>query len=202
MSHDPKKALQRKTLRRVLSYIRPQAPLLLLSLLLSLLTVGFSLLLPILIGRGIDCIVGPGQVDGPRLLRLLAMVLFSVGTSALCQWLSGVLSNRLAYGTVRSVRRDAFAHIQQLPLSYLDAHPAGDTVSRMISDVDTFSDGLLLGFTQLFTGVITILGTLAFMLTLSPWITLAVVVMTPRSLFAAFSTVTRRAIFRLPSTIS
>ena len=185
MSKDPKKVLQRKTLRRVLSYIRPQAPLLLLSLLLSLLTVGFSLLLPILVGRGIDCIVGPGQVDGPRLVRLLAMVLFSVGTSALCQWLSGILNNRLAYGTVRSVRRDAFAHIQQLPLSYLDAHPTGDTVSRMISDVDTFSDGLLLGFTQLFTGVMTILGTLAFMLTLSPWITLAVVVLTPLSLFAA-----------------
>ena len=200
MSHDPKKALQRKTLRRVLSYIRPSAPLLLLSLLLSLLTVGFSLLLPILIGRGIDCIVGPGQVDGPRLLRLLAMVLFSVSTSALCQWLSGVLSNRLAYGTVRSVRRDAFAHIQQLPLSYLDAHPAGDTVSRMISDVDTFSDGLLLGFTQLFTGVITILGTLAFMLTLSPWITLAVVVLTPLSLFAArFISSRTYEMFRLQS---
>ncbi|MCR5296024.1 MAG: ABC transporter ATP-binding protein/permease [Clostridiales bacterium] len=181
--HD--RSLQARALRRVLRYVRPHTPLLGLSLILNLLTVGLSLLVPILIGRGIDCVIGPANVDFPALAALLVKVLACVGASAVCQWLAGVLNNRLTYITVRDIRRDAFRHIQDLPLSFLDSRPTGDTVSRMITDVDTFADGLLMGFTQLFSGVMTILGTLAFMLALSPLTTLAVVVLTPVSLFVA-----------------
>jgi ATP-binding cassette subfamily B protein len=176
---------QKGSLRRVLAYVRPQWPLVVLALLLSLLTVGLTLAIPILIGQAIDCIVSSGQVDFPRLTTLLFVTLGCVAASALFQWLCGIISNRLTYRTVGAIRQDAFTHFQQLPLKYLDAHPVGDLVSRMIADVDTFADGLLMGFTQLFTGVMTILGTLGFMLTLSPLITLVVVVLTPLSLFVA-----------------
>ena len=177
--------MNKKIIRRVLAYIRPRAGLALLSLLLNLLTVGLTLLSPILIGRGIDCIAGPGEVDFARLADLLGKVALCVGASALLQWLTGLLNNRLTFCTVQEIRRDAFRHIQALPLKYLDSHPSGDLVSRMITDVDTFADGLLMGFTQLFSGVMTILGTLVFMLTLNPLITLVVVVLTPVSLLAA-----------------
>ena len=173
------------TLRRVLRYLRPRTPLLLLTLLLNLVSVVLSLLIPILIGRGIDCIVAPGQVRFEDLFRILASVAVCIGVSAAAQWLAGILSNRLTYLTVQAIRQEAFRHIQVLPVSYLDAHPVGDLVSRMITDVDTFADGLLLGFAQLFSGGLTILGTLCFMLALSPVITLAVVVLTPLSLFVA-----------------
>jgi len=173
------------SLRRVLAYVRPQWPLVALALLLSLLSVGLTLAIPILIGQAIDCIVASGQVDFARMGTLLIATAACIGASALFQWLCGIISNRLTYRTVGAIRRDAFAHFQALPLKYLDAHPVGDLVSRMIADVDTFADGLLMGFTQLFTGVMTILGTLGFMLTLSPLITLVVVVLTPLSLFVA-----------------
>ena len=176
---------QVRTLHRVLAYIRPHRWLLAGLILFNLLTVALALLVPILIGRGIDCIVSEGQVDFDRLGTLLLMVLVCIVTSGLFQWLTGIMNNRLTYTSVRQIRHDAFRHIQVLPLRFLDAHPVGDTVSRMISDVDTFADGLLMGFTQLFSGIITILGTLIFMLTLSPLITLAVVVLTPVSLFVA-----------------
>ncbi len=177
--------MNRQTIRRVLAYIRPRFPLALLSLVLNLLTVILTLLIPILIGRGIDCILGPGQVDFPKLADLLLKVGGCIAASALLQWLTGLLNNRLTFCTVQDIRQDAFRHIQKLPLKYLDSHPSGDLVSRMITDVDTFADGLLMGFTQLFSGVMTILGTLVFMLALNPLITLAVVVLTPVSLLVA-----------------
>ena len=177
--------MNKTVIRRVLAYIRPRFAIALLSLLLNLLTVVLTLLIPILVGRGIDCIVGPDQVDLTRLADLLLKVGICVASSALLQWFTGLLNNRLAFCTVQDIRQDAFRHIQQLPLKYLDSHPSGDLVSRMITDVDTFADGLLMGFTQLFSGVMTILGTLVFMLSLNPLITLAVVVLTPVSLLVA-----------------
>ena len=177
--------MNKTVIRRVLAYIRPRSGLALLSLLLNLGTVILTLLSPILIGKGIDCIVGPEQVDFTKLADLLLKVGICIGASALLQWLTGLLNNRLTYCTVQDIRQDAFRHIQQLPLKYLDSHPSGDLVSRMITDVDTFADGLLMGFTQLFSGVMTIIGTLVFMLMLSPLITLVVIVLTPISLLVA-----------------
>lgn len=178
-------AEQRAVLARVMRYIRPHLPKLLASLLLSLIVVVLTLNLPILVGRAIDCIVGAGQVDFGALARVLQTIAVCIVLTAAAQWLQSDLNNRVTYATVRDIRRDAFARIQQLPLSYLDSHPTGDIVSRMIADVDTFADGLLMGFTQLFTGVMTIAGTLVFMFALSPAITLAVVVITPVSLLVA-----------------
>jgi len=180
-----KRSAQMQTLRRVLRYIRPHRGVLLLALLLNLLTVALTLLLPILVGRGIDCIAGPGQVRLEELARLLAGIIACIAGTALLQWLAGILVNRLTYHTVRDIRADAFEMIQRLPLSFLDARPVGDTVSRMITDVDTFADGLLMGFTQLFSGVLTILGTLGFMCSLSPLIAALVVLLTPISLLVA-----------------
>ena len=177
--------MNNKTIRRVLAYIRPRFAMALLSLLLNLLTVVLTLLIPILVGRCIDCIVGPGQVDFARLADLLVKAGICIAAAALLQWLTGLLNNRLTFCTVQDIRQDAFRHIHRLPLRYLDSHPSGDLVSRMITDVDTFADGLLMGFTQLFSGVMTILGTLVFMLTLNPLITLVVVVLTPVSLLVA-----------------
>ncbi len=180
-----KRSYQSATLRRVLAYLRPQGGWIWLSLILSLGFVALSLFLPILVGRAVDCIAGPGRVDFGQLGSILVTIAVCIGVSAACQWVTGMLNNRIATQTVRDMRHDAFRHLHALPLKYLDAHAAGDILSRMITDVDTFSDGLLMGFTQLFTGVMTILGTLIFMLRLSPVITLVVVVLTPLSLFAA-----------------
>ena len=177
--------MNKKIIRRVLAYIRPRSGLAALSLFLNLLNVILTLLIPILVGKAIDCIVGPGQVDFAMLADLLLKVGICVGSSALLQWLTGLLNNRLTFCTVQDIRRDAFRHIQQLPLKYLDSHPSGDLVSRMITDVDTFADGLLMGFTQLFSGVMTIIGTLVFMMTLNPLITLVVVILTPVSLLVS-----------------
>ncbi len=191
---------QFKTLRRVMRYIKPQLPWLLGSLALSLVSVALTLYIPILVGRAVDCIVSSGNVDFAGLYRALAEIGVCTAATAMCQWIVATINNRITYRCVADIRRDAFAHIQQLPLHYLDAHPAGDTVSRMISDVDTFADGLLMGFTQLFTGLATILGTLIFMLTLSPAITLVVVLITPVSLLVANFIATRTySMFRLQS---
>ena len=191
---------QSATLRRVLRYIRPYLPMLALSLLLALITVALTLYVPILVGRAVDCLPGVGTVDFPALRRVLATIGVCVLATAAAQWVMNVINNKITYLTVQDIRRDAFAHMQALPLSYLDAHPSGDTVSRMISDADTFADGLLMGFTQLFTGVVTILGTLVFMLTLSPRITLVVVLITPVSLLVANFIASRTySMFRLQS---
>ncbi len=177
--------MKNSTLRRVLSFIRPRLPLAGFSLFLNLLTVALTLLIPILVGRCIDCVVAPGRVDFSSLSGYLVKIAICVAFTALFQWLTGLLNNRLTFCTVQDIRREAFNRLQHLPLRYLDAQPSGDLVSRMITDVDTFADGLLLGFTQLFSGVITILGTLIFMLSLNPLITLAVVLLTPVSLLVA-----------------
>ena len=191
---------QSATMRRVLRYIRPYLPMLALSLVLALITVALTLYIPILVGRAVDCLLGVGAVDFDTLRTVLLTIGVCVLLTAAAQWVMNVINNRITYLTVQDIRRDAFAHIQSLPLSYLDAHPSGDTVSRMISDADTFADGLLMGFTQLFTGVVTILGTLVFMLTLSPRITLVVVLITPVSLLVANFIASRTySMFRLQS---
>ena len=191
---------QSATMRRVLRYIRPYLPMLALSLVLALITVALTLYVPILVGRAVDCLLGVGAVDFDTLRTVLLTIGVCVLLTAAAQWVMNVINNRITYLTVQDIRRDAFAHMQELPLSYLDAHPSGDTVSRMISDADTFADGLLMGFTQLFTGVVTILGTLVFMLTLSPRITLVVVLITPVSLLVANFIASRTySMFRLQS---
>ena len=188
MANDKKKpsiASQGAVMRRVLRYIGPHVSLVVLSLALCLISVALTLYVPILVGRAVDCIVGPNAVDFAALKPILLTIAVCIVVTAAAQWLMNALHNRITYDTVRDIRRDAFAHIQNLPLSYLDAHPTGDTVSRMIADVDTFADGLLMGFTQLFTGVITILGTIGFMLSVNVGITIVVLVVTPVSLFVA-----------------
>ena len=191
---------QGATLRRVLRYIKPYLPMLVLSLVLALITVALTLYVPILVGWAVDCLIGVNAVDFAGLRTVLVTIGACVLATAAAQWIMNVINNRITYLTVQDIRRDAFAHMQELPLSYLDAHPSGDTVSRMISDADTFADGLLMGFTQLFTGVVTILGTLVFMLTLSPRITLVVVLITPVSLLVANFIASRTySMFRLQS---
>ncbi len=183
-----KKAAQKApkgTLLRVLSYLKGYRFFLVCSLLLALGSVALTLWLPVLIGNAIDCILAPGRVDFDAIFSIFKKGVFAIALTALFQWLMNVCNNKMTYGVARNIRNDAFRHLQSLPLSYLDSHPTGDTVSRLISDVDQFTDGLLLGFTQLFTGVLTILGTLAFMLWLHPGITLVVVLVTPLSLFVA-----------------
>lgn len=200
MADKKKTSMQTAAFKRVLTYIKPQLPALLFSLLMALVCVVLTLYVPIFIGAAIDCIIGPGEVNFSELIKLLLTVAVCIGVTAVAQWLQTVINNRITYHAVRDIRRDAFAHIQQLPLSYLDSHPTGDTVSRMISDVDTFADGLLMGFTQLFTGVLTIVGTLGFLLSMSVPITLVVVVLTPVSLLVARFIATRTyAMFRLQS---
>lgn len=178
-------AAQMRTLRRVLTYVGRYRSCLIASLLLCLLTVAATLYVPILTGSAVDLLLGPGQVDFAALWPILLRICLLVGFTALAQWLMSLLNNRMTYCTVRDIRTDAFARIQQMPLSYLDSHPTGDLVSRVIADVDQFADGLLMGFTQLFTGVLTILGTLYFMFSVNALIALAVVVITPLSLVAA-----------------
>ena len=190
MAAEKKKAAP-GTVKKVLAHIKKYRLLLLLSILLAAFTVVLTLYVPILIGRAIDGIVGEGQVDFGTIRPILIQIAVIVAGTALAQWLMNTVNNRITFGVVRDVRDEAFAHIQKLPLSYLDTHPTGSVVSRVIADADQFADGLLMGFTQLFTGVLTILGTLVFMLTLHPGITLVVVVLTPMSLLLARFIATR-----------
>ncbi len=178
-------AAKQDTLRRVLRYVDCYRGYLILSLLLCLLTVASTLYVPILTGSAVDLLIGPGQVRFDALWPILLQICLLVAVTALAQWLMNLCNNRLTYCTVRDIRTEAFNHIQHLPLSYLDRHPTGDLVSRVIADVDQFADGLLMGFTQLFTGVLTILGTLYFMFSVNAVIALAVVVITPLSLVVA-----------------
>ncbi len=179
-----RRAAQMRALRRVFAYIRRCRGLLVLSVLLAAATVGLTLYVPILLGRAIDAMVGAGQVDLEKIVRLLVLSGILVAVTAALKWVMNTVNNALTYRIVRDMRRDAFHHIQRLPLSYLDAHPSGEIVSRVIADVDQFADGLLMGSAQLFTGIMTIVGTLAFMLSIHPGIT-AVVVLTPLSLLLA-----------------
>ena len=175
----------KKTLLRVLRYIRQYRHLVLLSLLLSALSVVMSLYIPVLIGRAVDRIVGKGEVDFRALFGILRLMLFFIFASALSQWLMNHINNIVSYHVVEDIRTKLFSRIQNLPLSYLDSHPAGDTVSRVITDIDQFSQGLLLGFSQLFTGLLTILETLIFLFFIDIRIALLVVLLTPLSFLAA-----------------
>lgn len=177
--------VQKGTIPKVWRYIRRYRLLLILSMLFAAATVAMTLYLPILIGNAIDLIVSPGHVDFPGIRSLLIKIGIIAGCTGLTQWIMNMLNNRITYHIIRDVRQEAFGKLQILPLSYLDAHPSGSILSRIIADVDQFADGLLMGFTQLFTGVVTILGTLLFMLSISWKITLAVVLLTPLSLFIA-----------------
>ena len=175
----------RETLKRVLRSIRPYRGGVLLSLALALVTVALTLYVPILTGEAVDQILGPGQVDFSALAAILFRILWVVAVTALAQWLMNHINNRITYQVVKDIRTQAFGRMEELPLSYIDSHPSGDLISRIIADVDQFSEGLLMGFTQLFTGVLTILGTLIFMFSIHPLIALVVVVLTPLSLFVA-----------------
>lgn len=185
MAEKKKAKIQWSTLRQVLAYIGRYRWMLWCSVLLAAATVALTLYVPILLGRAIDRMVGAGQVDLEAILPLLVQSGVLVLLTAVLQWVMNTVNNALTYRIIRDMRRDAFYHLQKLPLSYLDTHPVGEIVSRMIADVDQFADGLLMGFTQLFTGVVTILGTLIFMLSIHPPITLVVVVLTPLSLLIA-----------------
>ena len=176
---------QTGTLRKVMHYLKRYWLLMTLSILFAGLTVAMTLYIPILVGRAVDLIVGPGAVDFAGIARILKEGCVIILATALLQWLMNMINNKITYQVVRDVRNEAFEKIQELPLRYLDRHPSGEVVSRIIADVDQFADGLLMGFTQLFTGTATILGTLVFMLTINVWITLLVVVLTPLSLFVA-----------------
>ena len=178
-------ASRKNTLRRVLRYVGRYKGYLLLSLALCVVTVASTLYVPILTGNAVDLMLGAGAVDFAALWPLLVKICVLIAVTAAAQWLMGLLNNRMTYCTVRDIRSDAFRHIQHLPLSFLDQNPTGDLVSRVIADVDQFADGLLLGFTQLFTGVLTILGTLFFMFSVNAVIAAAVVVITPLSLVVA-----------------
>nr|MDY5756212.1 ABC transporter ATP-binding protein [Eubacteriales bacterium] len=180
------KAASRKLiLGKLLKKSRSYLPVFILSVVLAVLTVIGTLLAPLFIGQAIDCIVGAGDVDFDRILLIFIKIAVSVGIAALAQWLLSLCSNRMTYGIVHDIRDEAFDHIQRLPLSYLDSHPTGDIVSRIITDVEQLANGLLLGFTNFFTGVMTILGALAFMLSVNLPVALVVVVVTPLSLLCA-----------------
>ncbi|HIT41080.1 MAG TPA: ABC transporter ATP-binding protein [Candidatus Caccovicinus merdipullorum] len=174
-----------RTLKRVLSYIKKYRVSVIFSIILATITVALTLYVPVLTGQAVDCILGPGQVDYQMLVQILLKIAVIVLITAAAQWLMNHINNQITYKVVKDIRTKAFNHLEVLPLSYLDRHPAGDVVSRIIADIDQFSEGLLLGFTQLFTGVMTILGTLLFMLSINPLITLVVVVITPVSFLVA-----------------
>ncbi|MBR6782251.1 MAG: ABC transporter ATP-binding protein [Clostridia bacterium] len=185
MNNKTKTATALSTMKKVLGYLKHYRLLFVLSLLLAVAVVGLTLYLPILMGKAIDLIVGPDQVNFTSLTPILIQSAVVICATALFQWVMNICNNRITFGVVRRLRHDAFTRIQSLPLSYLDKRPVGDTVSRVIADADQVTDGLLMGFSQFFTGILTILGTLCFMLTLNLPMTVWVVVATPLSLFVA-----------------
>ena len=175
----------KETFKRVLVYIDKYKYYLILSMLFAFVSVALVLYAPILVGNAIDCIIGPENVDFAAITSILIKLGIIIGITAVLQWLMNVCNNKITYNVSRDLRQTAFEKIQSLPCSYLDSHSNGDVVSRVITDVDQLADGLLMGFTQFFTGVVTIIGTLAFMLSINVWITLVVVVVTPLSFFIA-----------------
>ena len=174
-----------ETLKRVLDYIAAYRWAVCLSLLLALVTVAFTLYIPILTGKAVDEIVSQGNVDFSALISIIKKIIMAMAATAISQWLMNHINNIITYRVVKDIRTKAFGHLEVLPLSYIDSHPSGDIISRIIADIDQFSEGLLMGFTQFFTGLMTILGTLLFMVSINPLITLVVVVLTPVSLFVA-----------------
>ena len=191
-----------QTIRRVLKYLNTYKWLFFLSLLLAAAVVGFTIYIPILVGQAIDLAVDAGQVDFGGITAILFKILVISVVTGLLQWIMNVCNNKITFGIVRRLRADAFDKIQKLPLSYIDSHRTGDTVSRVITDVDQFSDGLLMGFSQLFTGALTIAATLGFMISINLTITVIVVVMTPLSLFvAAFIAKSTHSLFKKQSEV-
>ena len=175
----------KETMKRVLKFISPYKAKIVLMLLMAVITVAFTLYTPILIGQGVDNIVGPGNVNTKGLLKVIGTLAVVVLGTAVSQWVMNLLTNQVTYRVVQDIRGLAFAHLQEVPVSYMDASQPGDILSRIVSDVSQFSDGLLMGFTQLFTGVLTILGTIGFMMSISVKISLIVILLTPISLFVA-----------------
>lgn len=175
----------KQIIKKVLSYIGKYKFYLLFSVIFAAVSVALTLYVPILAGRAIDCIIGAGNVDFTAIKSILLQILIVVAVTAALQWFMNVLNNRITFNVVRDMREKAFCKIQVLPFKFLDSHANGDIVSKVISDADQFADGLLMGFTQLFTGVVTIIGTLCFMLSINVWITLVVVILTPLSFFIA-----------------
>ena len=176
---------QSETLKKVLRYLGKYRIYLVFTILLAALTVALTLYVPKLTGAAVDDIVGPGQVNFGGVIQILVKIGVSIAITAFAQWLMNICNNKMTYQIVQDVRNEAFKKIEILPLKYIDGHPYGEIVSRVIADVDQFADGLLMGFTQLFTGVATIIGTLGFMLSVNVKITLVVVIITPVSFFVA-----------------
>lgn len=191
-----------ETIRKVLRYIKKYRFQFVISILLAAVSAVLTLYVPILVGNAIDNIIGPDNVDLAAVAKILLRIGFVVVITAVFQWLMNIINNNITYQVVRDIRKKAFRKIEILPLSYIDTHPHGEIVSRVITDVDQFADGLLMGFSQLFTGIVTIIGTLIFMLTINVKITAVVVILTPLSLFAA-NFIARRtySMFRLQSEI-
>lgn len=177
--------MNKKTIGRVVKYLKPYIPLIIISLMAAAATTLLSLYVPILAGKAIDLIIAPGIVDLDGISKILIRMIIVILLAALFQWIMNVINNHITYRVVKDIRKKAFDHIQSLPLSYLDTKQYGDFVSRIIADIDQFSDGLLMGFSQFFTGLVMIIGTLCFMFTLNITITLVVVLLTPLSLFVA-----------------
>ena len=200
MQPKEKRQGQLATLKKVLNYMKHYIPLLVLSIILATVSVALTLYFPIITGKAIDLILAKGKVDFDGIIALAKQGVIVILITAVAQWVMNMANNRMTYNIVRDIRKDAFDKIEKLPFSYIDSHSHGDMVSRIISDVDTFADGLLMGFTQLFTGVATIVGTLLFMLSIHIKITLVVVILTPLSLFVA-SFIAKRtySMFRLQS---
>lgn len=192
----------RATLSRVMKLIRPYWLLLVISLCFAVITVIASLYTPVLIGDAVDEIVAPGDVHFDMIRPILVKMLVVVAIMAAAHWFMNLMNNRIAFQVVRDLRNEVYSHLQVLPLSYLDSHPSGDTLSRVVTDIDQLSDGLLLGFSQLFTGVVTILATLGFMISIQWKIAILVVVLTPLSLFvAAFIAKNTYSMFRAQSKV-
>lgn len=177
--------IRKDTMKQMLSYVKKHSLFVILSVLFAALSVALTLYVPILTGEAIDYILAPGQVDFKEIMRILLTIGGCVGITGIAQWIMNICNNRITYHVVHDIRKDAFNKLQILPLKYIDGHSRGEIVSRVIADVDQFADGLLMGFTQFFTGIVTIVGTLLFMLTIHPGITLVVIVITPVSLFVA-----------------
>lgn len=180
-----KQKKKNSTLVKILSRIQQYKFLVAISVLFAAATVCLNLYVPILVGQAIDCIIDKGQVDFSSIFNIVAEICILVVITAILQWIMNMINNRITYGVIRDLRRDAFKKLQILPLKYIDAHPYGEIVSRIIADADQFGDGLLMGFSQLFTGIVTIIATIIFMFTINIKITLIVVLVTPLSLFIA-----------------
>lgn len=179
------KVTDKQIIKKVLSYIGKYKFFLLFSIVFAALSVALTLYVPILAGNAIDCIIGTDNVDFIAIKSILLQIIIVASAVAVLQWFMNVLNNKVTFNVVRDIRERAFCKIEVLPFKYLDSHSNGDIVSKVISDADQFADGLLMGFTQLFTGIVTIIGTLGFMLSINVWITLCVVVLTPLSFFIA-----------------